>query len=72
MGSLLDRIAHLSPEKQAKVEQLVSELEEKAPANATHRLKLTWLGGLKDSGETRSSVEIQHDILDSWRKNVSG
>ena len=70
MSTLAEKIAGLPPELQAKVERYVSTLAERASSGPAPRLTLGWIGALKDIDETRSSVEIQHDILRMWEPDV--
>lgn len=69
-------IKKLPPEDQKVVEGVARLLLERGvfslKRNKARQLKLNWRGGLKDLRDKYTSVELQHQILKEWDKDVSG
>lgn len=66
MDRLQELIERLPQELRKEVERYIAELLDRADMSDGKRLKLGWVGALKDIDDPRSSVEIQHAISDMW------
>ena len=70
MDRLQEQIERLPQELRNEVEQYIAELLERAENSTEKKLKLGWVGALKDIDDPRSSVEIQHAISDMWIEGI--
>lgn len=68
MSRIAELIESLPPDLQQKVEEYARSLIGNQQPNAERYLKLDWAGSAWDPHDTRTSVEIQHDVLKEWEK----
>lgn len=72
MSHLIDKINHLSPAMQLRVEKFVDSLmrdaEQKTVGGRSPKLKQRWAGGLRTYREQYTSVELQKETLKDWAK----
>lgn len=66
--TITEKLKSLPPSAQQVVEGLVNLLSRQ---HQPRQLKLNWRGGLKDLRDKYTSVELQHQILKEWNKDVS-
>jgi hypothetical protein len=70
--ALIEAIESLPPEKQKQVREYVDQLGEEAGTETeeNRHLRQGWAGGFSDLGEEYTSVELQHQALEQWKKMV--
>jgi hypothetical protein len=65
MKSLEDKIKELPPELRQEVEGFVDKLVQQVK-QPRRKLTFSWEGALSDTEDDKSSVEVQHEVLE-WR-----
>lgn len=70
MDRLQEQTERLPPELRNEAEQFIAETLDRAGQSPGKKLNLRWAGALKDIDDPRSTVEIQHAILDMWIENI--
>lgn len=56
----------LPPDKQQEVEEYVRSLVRRRDQTRKRPFRLDWRGALRDERDKYTSVELQHEILESW------
>lgn len=73
MSNLINKINHLSPAMQLRVEKfidsLIKDAEQKTSSDRSPKLKQRWAGGLRTYREQYTSVELQRETLKNWQVN---
>jgi hypothetical protein len=72
VSNLIDKINHLSPAMQLRVEKFVDSLmkdaEQEMARGRSPKLRQRWAGGLRAYREQYTSVELQKETLKDWVK----
>ena len=72
MNTLQEQIEQLPTELRNEAELFIAALLERSTMRSAEKAPtFRWIGALKNIDDPRSSVEIQHAILDMWIDNVS-
>lgn len=71
MKTTEEMIKELPPDLKQEVHDFVEFLYEKKVKKRAGKLKMSWAGALKELRDKYTSVELQHEISNWMRKDVS-
>jgi ubiquinone/menaquinone biosynthesis C-methylase UbiE len=71
MKTMEEMIKELPPDLKQEVQDFVEFLYEKKVKKRSGKLKMNWAGALRELKDKYTSVELQHEISNWMRKDVS-
>jgi hypothetical protein len=67
LTALLNTIRTLPPEARKELQDFAEFLKFRySTSNKPHKLKLDWVGGMKEYKDEFTSLELQHKITEWW------